>query len=112
MTEPPFRVEKATIEALHGAIRAGRTTCVDVVQQYLARVRAYNGVCSMLMTANGAPCRRPPAPFEVVRHSAFLVKRCRHRRLYRIWTATPGRRSSSGEWSRPGRTPPYISNTA
>ena len=40
MTDPvgadskPFRVEEATIEELHDAIRAGRTTCVDVVQQY------------------------------------------------------------------------------
>lgn len=55
MTETPFRVEEATIAALHRAIRDGRTTCVDVVRQYLARVRAYNGVCSMLMTADGAP---------------------------------------------------------
>ena len=28
---------------------------VDVVQQYLARVRAYNGVASMLVTETGAP---------------------------------------------------------
>ncbi len=50
----PFRVEESTIAELHAAIREGRTTCVDVVQQYLARVRAYNGVASMLVTADGA----------------------------------------------------------
>ena len=44
----PFRVEEATIEELHEAIRAGRTTCLDVVKQYIARVRAYNGVASLL----------------------------------------------------------------
>ncbi|MDT7951404.1 MAG: amidase family protein [Acetobacteraceae bacterium] len=54
-TETPFRVEEATIEELHRAIRDGRTTCVDVVRQYLDRVRAFNGVCSMLVTADGAP---------------------------------------------------------
>jgi amidase len=50
----PFRLEEATIAELHRAIRAGRTTVTDVVQRYLARVRAYNGVASMLVTADGA----------------------------------------------------------
>jgi Asp-tRNA(Asn)/Glu-tRNA(Gln) amidotransferase A subunit family amidase len=50
-----FRVEEATIDDLHRAIRSGRTTVVGVVQQYLARVRAYNGVASMLVTEAGAP---------------------------------------------------------
>jgi len=69
MTEMPFRVEEATIEALHDAIRKGRTSCVDVVQQYLARVRAYNGVCSMLMTADGAPV---PEAVGAIRGGAAL----------------------------------------
>ncbi|HTQ33643.1 MAG TPA: amidase family protein, partial [Stellaceae bacterium] len=50
----PFRIEEATIDDLHRAIRAGETTCVSVVEQYLARVRAYNGVASRLVTADGA----------------------------------------------------------
>src|SRR6185436_13935044 len=50
-----FRLEEATIAELHQAIRAGRTTLVDVVQGYLARVRVYNGVASVLVTADGAP---------------------------------------------------------
>jgi Asp-tRNA(Asn)/Glu-tRNA(Gln) amidotransferase A subunit family amidase len=50
-----FRLEEATIAELHEAIRSGRTTLVGVVQGYLARVRAYNGVASMLVTADGAP---------------------------------------------------------
>ena len=64
MTDPvgadskPFHVEEATIEELHDAIRAGRTNCVNVVQQYIARVRAYNGVASLLVTADGAPVAR------------------------------------------------------
>ena len=51
----PFRVEEATIDELHQAIRGGRTTCVDVVKQYIARTRAYNGPASLLVTADGAP---------------------------------------------------------
>jgi len=51
----PFRVEEATIAELHQAIRDGRTTCVEVVKQYIERVRAYNGVASTLVTKDGAP---------------------------------------------------------
>jgi hypothetical protein len=29
----PFRLEEATIDELHAAIRAGQTTCVEVVQR-------------------------------------------------------------------------------
>jgi amidase len=54
-----FRLEEATIDDLHRAIRAGETTVTDVVQRYLARVRAYNGVASLLVTRDGAPV--PPA---------------------------------------------------
>jgi len=49
----PFRVEEATIADIHAAIQARRTTCRQVVQAYLARARAYNGVCTMLVTAEG-----------------------------------------------------------
>lgn len=51
----PFQLEEATIAELHQAIRDGRTTCVDVVRRYIERVRAYNGVASMLVTKDGAP---------------------------------------------------------
>ena len=51
----PFRLEEATIDDLHAAIRPGATTCVAVVQHYLARARAYNGVASVLVTEDGAP---------------------------------------------------------
>lgn len=50
-----FQVEEATIDDLHRAISAGETTCVDVVRQYIDRVRAYNGAASMLVTSDGAP---------------------------------------------------------
>ena len=55
MTDQPFRVEEATIAELHAAIRSGRTTCVDVVRQYIDRARAYNGVASVLVTEDGKP---------------------------------------------------------
>ena len=49
-----FRLEEATIEDLHTAIKSGKTTCVEVVERYIERVRAFNGVCSMLVTKDGA----------------------------------------------------------
>src|SRR5665647_3380494 len=49
-----FRLEEATIGELHQAIRAGNTSCLAVVQHYIKRVRAYNGVASMLVTEDGA----------------------------------------------------------
>src|SRR5712692_3179496 len=51
----PFRLEEATIEELHAAIRSGQTSCVAIVQHYIDRVRAYNGVASALVTKDGAP---------------------------------------------------------
>ena len=53
-TQAAFRLEEATIDDLHAAIREGRTTCVEVVKHYLARIRAFNGVASLLVTADGA----------------------------------------------------------
>ena len=52
---PAFRLEEATIDDLHQAIRSGQTSVAAVVQHYLARVRAYNGVASALVTQDGAP---------------------------------------------------------
>ena len=53
-SDTPFRLEEATIDELHRAIRAGQTTCVAVVEHYIARARAYNGVASLLVTEDGA----------------------------------------------------------
>src|SRR5690349_14909430 len=49
----PFQLEEATIAQLHDAIRAGETTCVKVVEHYLARIRSFNGVASKLVTRDG-----------------------------------------------------------
>ena len=78
----PFRLEEATIDELHAAIKAEATTCVAVVQHYVARVRAYNGVASALVTADGATVApaigtlragtSPPFPTETVKASTLL----------------------------------------
>jgi Asp-tRNA(Asn)/Glu-tRNA(Gln) amidotransferase A subunit family amidase len=74
MTRPaaqtkPFELEEATIDDLHRAIQAGETTVTAVVQHYLERVRAYNGVASLLVTPDGAPA---PEAIGAVRAGAAL----------------------------------------
>jgi Asp-tRNA(Asn)/Glu-tRNA(Gln) amidotransferase A subunit family amidase len=64
-----FRIEEATIDAMHNAIRQGQITCQGVVQQYLDRAKAYNGVPSALMTADGASI---PQTYGTVRAGAPL----------------------------------------
>ncbi len=48
-----FQVEEATIGGIQRAIRQGETTCVQVVEAYVERARAYNGICTQLVTADG-----------------------------------------------------------
>ena len=60
--QKPFRLEEATIDELHRAIRSGQTTLVEVVQRYIDRVRAYNGVATLLVTPDGVPVAEAPGP--------------------------------------------------
>jgi len=65
----PFRLEEATIDEMHAAIRAGEITCVQIVQHYIDRARAFNGVASALVTEDGAPV---PQAMGTVRAGAPL----------------------------------------
>ena len=77
-----FQLEEATIDELHAAIKAGQITCVQVVQRYLERARAYNGVPSLLVTADGNPVAKAKGtvragapldfPTETVKASALF----------------------------------------
>ncbi|MFC1665659.1 amidase family protein, partial [Pseudomonadota bacterium] len=53
--DTPFCLQEATIDELHAAIKSGQISCVEIVESYMARARAYNGVASMLVTENGEP---------------------------------------------------------
>ena len=107
-----FRLEEATIAELHQAIRAGETTVVAVVRHYIERARAYNGVASLLVTADGAPIPRAAARCARGRRSAFRPRPSRRRRSCPISTNIAARRSNSDGWSRPPPTPRCSSNTA
>src|SRR5262245_19567331 len=45
VTKTSFRVEEATIAGVQRAFRAKTLTATELVQLYLARIKAYNGVC-------------------------------------------------------------------
>jgi Asp-tRNA(Asn)/Glu-tRNA(Gln) amidotransferase A subunit family amidase len=55
-----FHLQEGTIDDVHRAIRDGQITCRGLVQLYINRAKAYNGVSSVLVTKDGVPI--PPAP--------------------------------------------------
>ena len=57
-----FRLEEATIEGIHRAIRDGEVSCRGLVQAYVDRARAYNGACTQLVTLDGAPIAPASGP--------------------------------------------------
>jgi amidase len=64
-----FHLKEATIDGIQSGIRSGETTCKHVVEQYIARAKAYNGMCTKLVTAEG---QSVPAATGTVRAGAPL----------------------------------------
>ncbi|MET0658626.1 MAG: amidase family protein [Steroidobacteraceae bacterium] len=64
-----FQLEEATIQDIHNAITSGQITCKGLVQAYMDRVKAYNGVCTKLVTAKGGSI---PAAMGTLRGGAPL----------------------------------------
>jgi len=62
-----FHLEEATIDGIHGAIKSGEITCKGLVQAYINRIKAYNGICTTLVTSDGKPI---PAATGTVRAGA------------------------------------------
>jgi hypothetical protein len=50
-----FHLQEATIDDVHRTIRDGRITCKGLIQLYINRAKAYNGVSNELVTKDGAP---------------------------------------------------------
>jgi amidase len=55
-----FQLEEATIADVHRAIQGGQLTCRALVQAYVDRAKAYNGVSDRLVTRDGAPIPAVP----------------------------------------------------
>jgi Asp-tRNA(Asn)/Glu-tRNA(Gln) amidotransferase A subunit family amidase len=50
-----FHLLEASIDDIHRAIQEKEVTCREIVEAYVARAAAYNGPCTQLVTADGAP---------------------------------------------------------
>jgi amidase len=66
-----FRIEEATIAQMQNAIKSGQTTCQAIVQAYIDRAKAYNGTCTALVTADGAPVPAAKGPVRAGSHITF-----------------------------------------
>ena len=53
-----FALEECTIESIQSALKAGSLTCVQLVELYLARIKAFNGQS----VRYGKPADPPPLP--------------------------------------------------
>src|SRR5437016_13447612 len=51
-TQPPFSVVEASIPEMQAALKAGRITSHDLVQQYLTRIALYNHKINAVITVN------------------------------------------------------------
>ena len=65
-----FEVVEASIADTQSAITSGKASCRDIVQAYVDRARAYNGVCTALVTPDG---KKIPAASGYVRAGKALV---------------------------------------
>ncbi len=55
-----FHLQETSIAEIHRGIRAGEVSCKQIVEAYAARAKAYNGVCTALITADGAKVAAVP----------------------------------------------------
>ena len=58
--EGQFHLEEARIADVHSAIQEGQLTCQGLVQMYIDRAEAYNGVTNQLVTNDGEPIDSVP----------------------------------------------------
>jgi len=68
--EKEFQLVEATISDIHQAIQAGDITCEELVQAYIDRAAAFSGVCTQLVTEDGASV--PAATGRVIAGSAHV----------------------------------------
>src|SRR5262245_14214685 len=54
LAEGQFHLQEAKINDIHAAIKGGAITCEGLVQAYINRAKAYNGICTELVTKDGA----------------------------------------------------------
>jgi amidase len=112
VSDKPFRLEDATIDELHQAIKAGRTTCVAVVQQYIERVRAFNGAASALVTEDGLPIAEATGAVRAMAPLRFPTQAVKASTILPDLDKYKGPPLELAAWSRPLPTPTCSSSLA
>lgn len=69
-----FHLEEATIADVHSAIQDGQITCKGLVQAYIERAKAYNGVCTALVTKDGKPVAPAKGPIKTGKQVPFPTR--------------------------------------
>lgn len=77
-----FSVEEASIAGIHAAIQSGQASCQDVVQAYIDRARAYNGVCTALVTADGGSIKPGKGYVRAGKALSFPTKTVKASKLF------------------------------
>ena len=92
----PFQLLEASIDDVHAGIRSGATTCKQLVEGYLARARAYNGVCTMPVTADGAKIPKVAGVVRAGKPLTFPTQSVAIARLYPDFDQYVGNRPDYG----------------
>jgi hypothetical protein len=100
-----FHVEESSIESTQRAIQRGETTCREVISGYIERARAYNGVCTALVTSDGTPIAAAQDRYAQARRLRIRRKRSPSIRCCRTTRVMRASRSSSATWKLRNRIP-------
>ena len=96
---------------MHEAIASGETTCRAVVEAYIERAQAYNGVCTALVTADGAPIAPAKGYVRAGKPLEFPTQTVAASTIFPDLDAVRRDcRSTSAAWSRPSPIRPSCSN--
>ena len=96
-----FQLQEATIDSLHRAIQSGETTCKGVIEAYVARAKAYNGVCSMPVTADGAKVSQVPGAVRAGSPLKFPTETVALTKVVPDFDKYKEKRRTRAAWSRP-----------
>ena len=100
-TSKVFRLEEATIAELHEAIQSGATTVTATVEHYIARVCAFNGPASMLVTQDGAPVPETTGAVRGYNPIRFPTQTLKAATILPDLDRYKGPLSNTAAWSRP-----------
>ena len=95
-----FEIEETTIAGMQQAIASGETTCRAVVEAYIERAKAYNGVCTALVTADGAAIAPAKGYVRAGKPLEFPTRTVAASSVFPDLASYKGCRSTSAAWNR------------